>query len=64
MHSVYMPSTIFLSGGVGLSDWMLDAMKDEPGVVPSPFEHDAGLYGAAALALFPPRNIFKVPNFR
>ncbi|MCH8980325.1 MAG: putative N-acetylmannosamine-6-phosphate 2-epimerase [Armatimonadetes bacterium] len=64
MRSVYMPSTIFVSGGVGLSDWMLEALKDEPGVVPSPFEHDAGLYGAAALALFPPRNIFKFPNLR
>lgn len=57
IESVYAPDIIVVSGGVGLSEWMLEALTD--GIVqPTPFGHDAGLYGAAALALFPPRGVF------
>lgn len=42
------PEAIVLCGGVGLADWLdIELPK-------SPFGEDAGLYGAAALALFPP----------
>ena len=57
IESVYAPEIIVVSGGVGLSEWMLDALV-EGNVQPTPFGHDAGLYGAAALALFPPRGVF------
>ncbi len=57
IESVYAPEIIVVSGGVGLTEWMLEALVD--GIVqPTPFGHDAGLYGAAALALFPPRGVF------
>jgi predicted NBD/HSP70 family sugar kinase len=58
LESVYAPEIIVVSGGVGLTEWMLEALVD--GIVqPTPFGHDAGLYGAAALALFPPRGVFE-----
>lgn len=42
------PDAIVLCGGVGLADWLdLELPR-------SPFGEDAGLYGAAALAVFPP----------
>lgn len=57
---LYMPEVIVLCGGVGLADWLdfrsaVASMKAS-GVelVRSPFGADAGLYGAAALALLPP----------
>ncbi len=47
VQNAMMPDTVVLCGGVGLSDWLgLD-------VPTSPFGEHAGLYGAAALALFP-----------
>lgn len=59
---LYQPSEIFLCGGVALSDWMRGAVDfsafDETLVTFSPFGPDAGLYGAAALALFPPIGVF------
>ena len=58
MESVYSPDVIVLSGGIGLSEWMLDALTSDT-VQASPFGHDAGLFGAAALALFPPRGVFE-----
>jgi N-acetylmannosamine-6-phosphate 2-epimerase/N-acetylmannosamine kinase len=51
VHGLFHPDHIVVCGGVGLglvtgSDPMLDGL-------PSPFGQDAGLYGAAALALWP-----------
>jgi N-acetylmannosamine-6-phosphate 2-epimerase/N-acetylmannosamine kinase len=57
IKSVYAPEITVVSGGVGLSQWMLEALVPM-GVQPTPFGHDAGLHGAAALALFPPRGVF------
>jgi putative N-acetylmannosamine-6-phosphate epimerase/predicted NBD/HSP70 family sugar kinase len=58
IESVYAPDIIVLSGGVGLTEWMLEALTENDLVQPTPFGHDAGLFGAAALALFPPRGVF------
>jgi putative N-acetylmannosamine-6-phosphate epimerase/predicted NBD/HSP70 family sugar kinase len=58
IESVYAPDAIVVSGGVGLKQWMLEALTEHELVQPTPFGHDAGLYGAAALALFPPRGVF------
>lgn len=52
VKTLYYPDVIVLAGGVGLSG-LLKPLWDDM-VVPSPFREDAGLYGAAALALFPP----------
>lgn len=52
IEGLYLPEAIVLCGGVGLSDW-LDA-RSRIELVRSPFGQDAGLFGAAALALFPP----------
>jgi putative N-acetylmannosamine-6-phosphate epimerase/predicted NBD/HSP70 family sugar kinase len=56
---LYYPDVVVLCGGVGLSDWLSGENQLEgrsyPQVVRSPFGPDAGLYGAAALALYPPR---------
>lgn len=48
VRALWMPDEIVVCGGVGL------AMKGVDGVMPSPYGEDAGLYGAAALALYPP----------
>jgi putative N-acetylmannosamine-6-phosphate epimerase/predicted NBD/HSP70 family sugar kinase len=53
VRNLYFPDDVIVAGSVGLSDWMrphLDRLETHP----SPFGTDAGLYGAAALALFPP----------
>jgi hypothetical protein len=51
ISTLFHPDTIVLCGGVGLSDWLnLDFPK-------SPFGADAGLYGAAALALWKPEGL-------
>lgn len=52
LQALWMPEAIVLCGGVGLADW-LDLSEFET-IVASPFGSDAGLYGAAALALWPP----------
>ncbi len=50
LQAMYMPDIVVLCGGVGLSDWLkLDGFET---VVASPYGHDAGLFGAAALALY------------
>lgn len=56
--NLFHPDVIVLCGGVGMSKWLsLEALRK---AVPqtkldrSPFAGNAGLYGAAALALFPP----------
>jgi predicted NBD/HSP70 family sugar kinase len=48
VRTLYYPEAIVVGGGVGLSDWL------ELGLPYAAWGHDAGLYGAAALALFPP----------
>lgn len=59
---LYQPAEIVLCGGVALSPWMqegldLAAVADTK-VTYTPFGPDAGLYGAAALAFFPPIGVF------
>ncbi|MBS1705410.1 MAG: putative N-acetylmannosamine-6-phosphate 2-epimerase [Armatimonadetes bacterium] len=51
VNAILMPDDVVWCGGVGLSNWL-----QVPGTR-SPFGPDAGLYGAAALALFPPANL-------
>jgi putative N-acetylmannosamine-6-phosphate epimerase/predicted NBD/HSP70 family sugar kinase len=53
IRNLYFPDDIVIAGSVGLSDWMRPNLA-KLGVLASPFGVDAGLYGAAALALFPP----------
>lgn len=53
------PDVIVLCGTVGMQPWLNVDLPEKEGwpsvpVVRSPFGADAGLYGAAALALFPP----------
>lgn len=52
VHGLYFPDDVVIAGSVGLSPWLAPHVE-RLGAVPSPFGHDAGLYGAAALALFP-----------
>jgi putative N-acetylmannosamine-6-phosphate epimerase len=52
LRGLYFPDHIVISGSVGSCEWLSPAI-DEVGAVLSPFGSDAGLYGAAALALFP-----------
>ncbi len=52
LKDLYFPDEIVIAGSVGLSDWLTPHLKDH-GAKASPFGADAGLYGAAALALFP-----------
>lgn len=57
VQSLYMPDSIVLAGGVGLSDWFYEAVWTETAAHRSPFGADAGLYGAAATAMWPPRSV-------
>jgi len=56
VRSMWMPDHVVLCGGVGLAPWLhadlLEATSAHLSL--SPFGPDAGLYGAAALSLFPP----------
>jgi len=52
VRSLYFPDEVVIGGSVGLSPW-LEPHVIRLGAIPSPFGHDAGLYGAAALSLFP-----------
>lgn len=56
VQNLYFPDVVFVGGSVGLSDWMAPELT-RLGVKPSPFGTDAGLFGAAALALFPSQNV-------
>lgn len=50
IKAIVLPDEIVLAGGVGLADWLvLD------GAIRSPYGSDAGIIGAACLALFPPQ---------
>lgn len=52
IKDLYFPDDILVGGSVGMSPWLSPHLV-EVGAVPSPFGADAGLHGAAALALFP-----------
>ncbi len=52
LEAMYMPDVIVLCGGVGLSDWL--GLGELSLVQQSPYGAQAGLYGAAALALYAP----------
>lgn len=52
LRDLYFPDDIVVCGTVGLSPWLAPELE-RLGAVASPFGADAGLYGAAALALFP-----------
>ncbi|MBX3120102.1 MAG: putative N-acetylmannosamine-6-phosphate 2-epimerase [Fimbriimonadaceae bacterium] len=62
LAALWMPDVIVVGGGVGLSDWLQEMIYNlnsdiaegwvKPDILPSPLGADAGLYGAAALALF------------
>lgn len=49
VKNLLLPDVIIRCGGVGLAPWLV-----MPDAVPSPYGHEAGLYGAACLALYPP----------
>lgn len=63
LAALWFPDVIIVCGGVGLSDWMQEQVYNlnsgmpegwlKPDVMPSPFGSEAGMYGAAALALYP-----------
>ncbi len=52
MRDLLFPDDIVIAGSVGLSEWLADDLV-RLGLDPSPFGTDAGLFGAAALALYP-----------
>ncbi len=52
IHAMWMPEVTVLCGGVGLSDWL--GIPESGVTVRSPYGADAGLYGAAWLAIMPP----------
>ncbi len=53
LKTLYYPDRIVVCGGVGLSDWLLPQAL-ALGCEPSPYGAEAGLFGAAALAMLPP----------
>jgi putative N-acetylmannosamine-6-phosphate epimerase len=53
VRNLYFPDSLVIAGSVGLSNWIQPELG-RLDLVASPFGTDAGLYGAAALALFPP----------
>jgi N-acetylmannosamine-6-phosphate 2-epimerase/N-acetylmannosamine kinase len=52
-RKLFHPDEVVVCGGVGLCDWMADALARE-GAAASPYGADAGLVGAAWIALRPP----------
>ena len=52
IRGMYFPDDLVVCGGVGLSEWIAPELQ-RLGIVTSPFGADAGIHGAAALALFP-----------
>jgi len=50
---LYYPDVVVVGGSVGLSAWMRTEL-DRVGAVPSPYGEEAGMIGAACLALYPP----------
>lgn len=51
VNSIFHPEAVILCGGVGLAGWL------KLPAIASPFGHDAGLYGAAMLAITPPSEL-------
>ncbi len=51
IQNLYFPDDVVIAGSVGLSSWMRPHLS-RLGVHESPFGTEAGLYGAAALAIF------------
>lgn len=61
VDETWMPDDIVICGGVGMSNEIkhgLRQIETNANLSWSPFGSESGLYGAAALALFPPRNIW------
>ncbi len=56
LRDVVLPETVVLAGGVGLR--VADHPAVRPLAEPSPYGPDAGLHGAAALAFWPPADVF------
>lgn len=56
VRAMWLPDHVVLCGGVGLAPWLHAGMLEGTGahLTLSPFGADAGLYGAAALALYTP----------
>lgn len=54
IRTLFFPDDIVIAGTVGLADWLSQA-REELALFPTPFGGEAGLFGAAALALYPPR---------
>ncbi|MEQ1820885.1 MAG: putative N-acetylmannosamine-6-phosphate 2-epimerase [Fimbriimonadaceae bacterium] len=54
IFAMWMPEVTVLCGGVGLSDWL--GIEESGVVVRSPYGEDAGLFGAAWLAIMPPQS--------
>ena len=52
LRDLYFPDDVVVCGSVGLAPWLTPELA-RLGVDVSPFGSDAGLYGAAALALYP-----------
>jgi predicted NBD/HSP70 family sugar kinase len=52
LHTLYFPDDIVIGGSVGISPWLAPHVERLGGHT-SPLGGDAGMYGAAALALFP-----------
>ena len=59
VKGLYQPELVIICGSVGVDHAVADAFRNDADVVTSPFGADAGLYGAAALALFPPKGVFQ-----
>ncbi len=57
LQEMYFPDQIVVCGAVGLSDW-LKLYLQSPGLSASPFGFDAGIFGAAALVLYPPERVW------
>lgn len=55
VRDVWLADLVFVCGGVASADWLSEEIEAF-GLTPSPFGDDAGLYGAAALALHPPES--------
>jgi putative N-acetylmannosamine-6-phosphate epimerase len=56
LQDLYFPDAIVIAGGVGTSPWLAPHVA-RVGAELTPFGHDAGLHGAAALALFLPAGV-------
>ena len=56
LRDLYFPDAVVIAGGVGTSPWLAPHVE-RVGAELTPFGGDAGLYGAAALALYLPDGI-------